>query len=62
MYVKLAHKIEPRDKSAALESVRQKQIATIGGVEYRVMAALLCHALTPEVSARARTLPCVRYL
>ena len=56
MYVKLARKIEPRDKSASVKSIGQKQIASIGGVEYRVMGALLIHALTPEVSARAHCL------
>ena len=53
VYVKLARKIEPRDKSASVKSIGQKQIASIGGVEYRVMGALLIHALTPEVSAHA---------
>ena len=58
VYVKLARKIEPRDKSAAVKSIGQKQIASIGGVEHRVMGALLIHALTPEVSARAHCLVC----
>ena len=58
VYVKLARKIEPRDKSASVKSIAQKQIASIGGVEYRVMAALLIHALTPEVSARAHCPVC----
>ena len=58
MYVKLARKIEPRDKSASVKSIGQKQIASIGGVEYRVMGALLIHALTPEVSARAHCPVC----
>ena len=58
VYVKLARKIEPRDKSAAVKSIGHKQIASIGGVEHRVMGALLIHALTPEVSARAHCPVC----